>query len=181
MATVRRRRGSVGVAISLSDQEAMLVRGLVSDVDQLLAERGPTTTDPLEELTGMMADSPEPPADPALARLLPDGHRDDPDAAAELRRLSEGTVRQQKSEAARRLLATLPEGGGTAKLDGEEAQAWMAALNDVRLVLGTRLEVTEESDPLGGYQADEPEAVPYVVYHWLTGLQDDLIKAAAGW
>lgn len=178
MATVRRRRGSAGVTITLSDQEVMLVRGLVSDVDQMLAARGPATDDPFADL---MAEPVDAPTDPALARLLPDGHRDDPEAAAELRRLSEGTVRQQKTEAARCLLDTLPEGGGTAKLDDEHAQAWLTALNDVRLVLGTRLEVTEESDPLGGYEADEPEAVPYVVYHWLTGLQDDLIKVAAGW
>lgn len=116
------------------------------------------------------------PVDPVLARLLPDGYRDDPESAGEFRRLTEDTVRRQKSAAVERLLADLPAGGGgEIRLTGETVEAWLAALNDVRLMLGTRLDVTEdmpEPDP------DDPDAAPYVVYLWLTELQELLVAVA---
>ncbi|HVX47172.1 MAG TPA: DUF2017 domain-containing protein [Mycobacteriales bacterium] len=169
-----RRRGS-GAVVTLDADETALLRVLLADLDALLdAPQRPS--DPLEELAGL-ADAPTtPPEDPALSRLLPDGYRDDPEAAASLRRLTENSLRQQKSEAARVVLAGLPEKGGKIRLDEESLPAWLAALNDLRLVLGTRLDVTEESDPLGGHAPQDPEAAPYVIYQWLTAVQDNLVQ-----
>ena len=98
------------------------------------------------ELDAMLGFSPRTraPLDPALARLLPDAYRDDPDAAGEFRRYTEQSLRSAKQEVARTVLDTLPADGGPVKLSREQAQAWLRALNDVRLALGVRLGVTEE-------------------------------------
>lgn len=179
MASIRSRGGTL--TLTLDGDEAALLRAVVSDVRSLL-EPPPDagSGDPLEELAGMTDSDGIPPTDPALARLLPDGYRDDPEAAADLRRLTEGSLRQTKSEAAEQVLGSIPDGGGKVKLGDEEAGAWLTSLNDVRLVLGTRLGVSEESEMLGGYEPGEAGAAPYLVYHWLTGLQEELVTALSG-
>jgi len=118
------------------------------------------------------------PLDPALARLLPDAYRDDPDAAGEFRRFTEQSLRSAKQESARIVLETLPADGGPVKLSREQAQSWLRALNDVRLALGVRLGVTEdfeeqwqELDP-----ADSASAA-FEVYAWLGGVQESLVQA----
>ena len=57
-------------------------------------------------------------------------------------------------------------------LDADEAQDWLTTLNDVRLVLGTRLGITEEIEP-----AEQPEDEGHAVYDWLTWLQATLVEA----
>ena len=78
--------------------------------------------------------------------------------------------------AAERLLASLPgDGPGEVRLDAESTERWLSTLNDVRLALGTRLEVTEEmAEP----DPEDPDAPAYVVYLWLTELQGVLIEVA---
>jgi hypothetical protein len=62
-------------------------------------------------------------------------------------------------------------------LTDEQAQAWLFALNDVRLALGTVLDVTEDMpDEL---PPDDPRAPHLGVYHWLTWVQDSLIHAVS--
>jgi hypothetical protein len=64
------------------------------------------------------------------------------------------------------------------KLDDTERTAWLLALNDLRLTLGTRLAVTEESsDQFLELPEDDPARTLYVVYDWLTHLQDRLIHS----
>ncbi|MGH3919863.1 MAG: DUF2017 family protein, partial [Pseudonocardiaceae bacterium] len=68
--------------------------------------------------------------------------------------------------------------GGRVRLSDEQAQAWLAALNDVRLALGTVLDVTEDMpDELA---PDDPRAPHLGVYHWLTWVQESLIQAVSG-
>ncbi len=57
-------------------------------------------------------------------------------------------------------------------LTPDDVQAWLGVLNDTRLVLGTRLGVTEEEREL---DPADPEAGPYALYQWLTWVQSDLI------
>lgn len=57
-------------------------------------------------------------------------------------------------------------------LTPDDVQAWLGVLNDTRLVLGTRLGVTEEEPDI---DPDAPEARGYAIYFWLTALQGDLI------
>jgi len=113
-----------------------------------------------------------------MARLLPDAYRDDPDASGEFRRYTEQGLRSGKTAAARTVLATLPPGGGRIRLSEPEAQAWLRALNDVRLALGVHLEVTDDFDEqVAEIEPDDPRS-PYIdVYQWLAFLQESLVRA----
>ena len=48
------------------------------------------------------------------------------------------------------MLDSLPAGGGRIQLTGDQALAWLKALNDVRLALGVRLGVTEDFEEQWG-------------------------------
>jgi len=131
----------------------------------------------LAAMIGLTENS-ELPSDPALARLLPDAYRDDPEASGEFRRYTEQGLRSGKVAAARTVLATLPPKGGRVRLSGPEAQAWLRALNDVRLALGVRLEVTEDFDELVARMSpDDPRLAYADMYHWLGYLQETLVGA----
>jgi hypothetical protein len=113
-------------------------------------------------------------------RLLPDAYSGDPDAAAEFRRLTETSLRSEKAEAARQVLADLAaaEPEGRVRVDETAARVWLCALNDLRLALGTRLEITEQSyDELERLRATDPRASTYAVYSWLGWLQETLVRA----
>jgi Domain of unknown function (DUF2017) len=64
-------------------------------------------------------------------------------------------------------------------LDAEAADRWIRSLNDVRLTLGVRLDITDESDA-EDVDADHPMAQEWGVYSWLTGLQDALVRLLMG-
>jgi hypothetical protein len=118
------------------------------------------------------------PEDPVLARLLPDAYRDDPEASGEFRRYTEEGLRSGKAAAARTVLATLPPGGGRIRLSEPEAQAWLRALNDVRLALGVTLGVTDDFDEQVSEMGPEDPRAAYVgVYQWLAYLQETLVHA----
>ncbi|MDP9239463.1 MAG: DUF2017 domain-containing protein [Actinomycetota bacterium] len=174
--TARFRRRGGAVVARFTAQEADVLRQMVGEVLELLGGPEAGTDDPL----GGLGTAPVLPADPALARLLPDGYRDDPAAAGELRRLTESSLRADKVRNAQVLLDALPEAGGTVTLSGEEAQqAWLRALNDVRLALGTRLNVTEDLD-LGAEVAADPDSTwsyALLVYDWMGWLQETLIRS----
>ena len=118
-----------------------------------------------------------------MKRLLPDFYRSQTDhpagsATAEslnsaLRSLHEPEIIDAKREAAQRLLQTIPKDGGRFELTEDDAQAWAAAVNDVRLALGTMLDV----GPAGPERlpADHPMAGHLDVYQWLTVLQEYLV------
>jgi hypothetical protein len=128
----------------------------------------------------------EPPRDPALARLFPDGYRDDPEMAGEFRRLTEPDLREGKRAHARVVLGTLGAlaAGGSGeplRLDFEEARAWLGAMNDVRLVLSVRLGVADDNDHvLSRVAVDDPQFAIAVVYDWLGGLLESLVGALGG-
>lgn len=158
--------------------EVTLLADLVDQVRQLLAGRrsdGPT--DPLVAVTGMTLGPPEISEDPALARLLPDFHHQDAELSAALRVLREPEIIAAKDAAAVALLDSLPRGGGRVQLGAESAKAWVAALNDVRLALGVRLEIAQDDDEPAEVSAhpDGPTAAAYLVYRWLTVVQDSLV------
>jgi hypothetical protein len=118
------------------------------------------------------------PEDPVLARLLPDAYRDDAEAAGDFRRYTEQDLRSGKVAAARTVLATLPEGGGQVRLSTDDAQAWLRAINDVRLALGVRLSITEDfEERLAGLDPEDPRSAYFWVYDWLTYLQETLVHA----
>jgi hypothetical protein len=142
-----------------------------------MSSDGPIDADDLAAMVGF-SENTELPDDPVLARLLPDAYRDDPEASGEFRRYTESGLRSGKTAAARTVLATLPPTGGRIRLSEPEAQAWLRALNDVRLALGVRLEVTDDfDDQVSNMEPDDPRA-PYIgVYQWLAFLQETLVRA----
>jgi hypothetical protein len=125
-----------------------------------------------------VSDNTELPADPILARLLPDAYADDAGAAAEFRRYTEVSLRSGKVAAARTVLETLPADGGQVRLGEADAQAWLRALNDVRLALGVVLGVTDDFDEqVDELSPEDPRAAYVGVYQWLAYLQESLVEA----
>jgi hypothetical protein len=143
------------------------------------AGRGEPDLSPADLAAMLGATGPtSPPQDPVLARLLPDAYRDDPEAAGEFRRYTEQGLRSGKVAAAQTVLATLPAEGGQVRLGPEDAQAWLRALNDVRLAIGTVLGITEDyEDEMEAASWADPRSAYLEVYHWLGYLQDSLVRA----
>jgi hypothetical protein len=170
-----RKRGR-GVEVRVDPVEAHVLSSVLTDLLELLGEGEQEEADPLAAMVGLTSGAVAPPEDPALARLLPAAYGDDDKAAAEFRRYTEGDLRAGKRANATTLLATLArvgDRGGRLLLDRDEADAWLGALNDVRLVLGVRLEVTEETylDVPG----DDPRSQALHVYGWLGWMQESLL------
>jgi Domain of unknown function (DUF2017) len=185
------RRTSGGATARFGAAQAAIIRDLVGQVVELIGgdalesgppdagalDNGPAGPDDLAAMIGLTENA-ELPSDPVLARLLPDAYRDDPEASGEFRRYTEQGLRSGKAAAARTVLATLPPKGGRVRLSRPEAQAWMRALNDVRLALGTRLEVTDDfDDQVAHMSPDDPRAAYVGVYQWLAFLQETLVLA----
>ena len=129
--------------------------------------------DPLAALIGIDSQAAKP-TDPISTRLFPDAYPDDPDASMEFRRFTERSLRDTNVTRAKRVLADL-EGRTKLTLNPDQWQQWVGFLNSLRLALGTRLEIDQESwteepsesDPL--YQLHE-------LYNWLTWMQETLIS-----
>jgi len=173
-----------GARAWLAAAEASLLRSLVSQVMSLVEPDDPgDREDPGDEVAFLEAmvhglAAGHPPEDPVLARLLPDGYRDDPEAAGEFRKYTEPALRSAKHAAAREMLDTLPDAGGRIQLTQEQALSWLKALNDVRLALGVRLGVTEEfEEQWGRLKPDDPQWTAFEVYAWLGAVQESLVQA----
>ena len=115
--------------------------------------------------------------DPVLTRLLPDGHRGDPALAADYRELTESALRSGKADDLATVRATLPADGGELRLDAEQAGAWLRCTNDLRLALGTRLDITEDTEPPDEVTGEDSQQL--AVYYWLTSVQGSLVDALA--
>jgi hypothetical protein len=123
----------------------------------------------------MLLDSDDAGGDAVLARLLPDGNRNDAEAAAEYRELTESSLRSGKADDLAMVRASLPDGGGDVVLDPDQAAAWLRSTNDLRLALGTRLEISEDTEPPDDVVDEESQQL--AVYYWLTSLQGSLVDA----
>ena len=171
----RKRSGTIEAKVDAVEADVLLA--VAGDLLVLLGEQDEADEDPLAAMVGITTGPVERPDDPALARLLPDAYGADDQAATEFRRYTEADLRAGKRAHATVVLAGLAPlagRGGRLVLDRDEADAWLGCLNDLRLVLGTRLEVTEETelDPRG----DDPRAHALQVYGWLGWLQESLLS-----
>src|SRR5215469_9262682 len=171
-----------GVSAWISGGEAALLRALVTPIVDLMGGEGKdeapgTVIDELEALLDS-GPAPETPTDPVIARLLPDAYRDDPEAAGEFRKYTEASLREAKKYFAQTLLDTLPQRGGRVRLTGDQARDWLRTLNDVRLMFGVRLEVTEDfEDQLAALAPGDPRITAFEVYGWLGAVQESLVQA----
>ncbi|MEU6493254.1 DUF2017 domain-containing protein [Streptomyces sp. NPDC046984] len=185
-----------GAAVALDDVEISIIRSLAVQLLELIGP-GPAENAPDDPLAELFAEGPsEPPSDPVLRRLFPDaygGPGGDPGSpeeveeqrahSAEFRRFTENDLRARKRDNALAVIRSLDaltsasEEGGVLKLSQEESGQWLGALNDLRLAIGSRLEVVDEDDADHLYRLpDEDPRKPMVMaYLWLGGLQETLV------
>jgi Domain of unknown function (DUF2017) len=151
---VRRDDGTFDVDIP-GDQRRLL-RGLPDELRRLLDE-GNTDTDA------------------ALRRLFPSADPDDAEHAAEFDRLVREDLLSERAAAIEAMERTLDAD----RLGEDELVAWLGVLNDLRLVLGTRLDVTEETTP-EDFGSRDPRAQAYALYSYLTYLEQVIVEALSG-
>jgi hypothetical protein len=143
----RTRRGDF--ELRLPSEEREMLRSLPGQLLDLLA-----------------ADSDE----PDLQRLFPPAYAGDREAESEYRSLVGSELVESHQEALRVMAATLDQ----SRLDEEQMTAWLTGLNELRLVLGTRLDVSEDQAPLA---PSDPAAPAMALYGYLTWLQQQAVEA----
>lgn len=148
---VIRRTGSGEFRLRLSSEERELLRPLPSQLRDLIGS-----------------------SDRSLRRLSPPAHPDDPLMEAEYRELVGEDLEAQRRRALDIMEATID----SERLDQDQVSAWLAALNDLRLVLGTRLDVTEELYE-EGIPEDDPRAPALAVYLYLGWLEEQIVASLA--
>ncbi len=113
----------------------------------------------------------EPSADPTLRRLFPTAYPDDPTQEAEYRSMVSDDLRRRRIDALDVVEATIDAD----RLDEAQLTAWMHTINDLRLVLGTLLDVSEdepaEADP------ELADADARAIYQYLSYLLDVIVDA----
>ena len=123
--------------------------------------------DLLDELERLLDD----PDDTELRRLFPPAYSDRVDDE-QYRSL----VRDQLVSGRAKALATVRKTLAGETLDLEQADQWLRALNDMRLVLGTRWDVTEQLD-YAQLELNDPRGRELAVYGYLSWLQEQLVEA----
>ena len=156
MAEVR-REPTGEIRFELEEYEADLMRQLLDEMRTLL-------------------EADVPPSDAVLRRLFPDAFEDE-DQASAYRELIGDELHDRKTAALRTARETVGVGGSvSAALDDEQVDRWLALLTDIRLAIGTRLDVTEERMAAELDSAD-PDAAALSVLHWLGWLQESMLAA----
>ena len=140
-------------SLNLGEDERALMAAIVPDLRALLAD------DPNDEM---------------LTRLFPTARPDDPEAEAEYREMVRGELVSKRLAR----LDTVADLAEATTLSQDQLAAWVGAVNDIRLVLGTRLGVSEEDD-FDELDEDDPEAVARSAYWYLGWLLEHLVEASA--
>jgi hypothetical protein len=142
--------------LELDEQEAGILRELLKEMRMLLE-----------------ADIPR--EDDVLRRLFPPAHTDEGEQRA-YEELVGNTLLESKREALQRVEGDLGSSGQVqAELDAEALDTWLRVLNDLRLAIGTRLDVDERKMEKP-YDPNDPEAPALAVLHWLAWLQDTMLE-----
>jgi hypothetical protein len=139
-----------GVELRLSREERSLLAGVVAELRALLEGA---------------------PGDPSLRRLFPPAY-DEAEDEQSYRDLMGGELLGGRLAALDVVAETLDQ----KRLDAEQADAWLRALNDLRLVLGTRLDVREDTFA-DQVRQDDPRAPALAIYAYLSWMQEQLIEA----
>ena len=173
-----KRHGDHSYVAHFAESEKEVLLNLCEQIIELLAERTDHGhDDPLAAMVGITSHD-SPPEDEVLHRLLPNAYADQVDAS-EFRRYTEATLRQKKQAHAISMRIHLKTADdGTIDLDHDNANAWLGAINDIRLALGVRLKVASNSqEALELLAPDDPLRGVYAVYTWLGWLQETLLDA----
>lgn len=172
------RHGSNAYVANFSASESEVLVNLVEQIIELLGERKDQySDDPLAAMIGI-TNHDSPPDDEVLLRLLPNAYTDQVEAS-EFRRYTESTLRTKKQSHAMSMRIDLKSSpDGCIEVDRTGAHAWLGAMNDIRLALGVRLKVQENShEDLENLAADDPMRGVYAVYSWVGWLQESLLRA----
>ena len=172
------RHGNNAYVANFSAPESEVLVNLVEQIIELLGERKDQySDDPLAAMIGI-TNHDSPPDDEVLLRLLPNAYTDQVDAS-EFRRYTESTLRTKKQSHAMSVRIDLKSSpDGCIEVDRTGAHAWLGAMNDIRLALGVRLKVQENSHAdLENLAADDPMRGVYAVYSWVGWMQESLIRA----
>lgn len=145
-----------GVRLRLERDEAELLRRLIG------------------EMRGLLRESPER-TDPVINRLFPEAYESPEDEEA-YRELVGDDLHTEKLQALDEVEEMLgPRGKADVHLDADRVGGWLAMLTDLRLAIGTRLEVDEEqmaSEP----RPDDPKAPAMSAMHWLGWIQEGILQ-----
>jgi Domain of unknown function (DUF2017) len=142
-------RDPAGVRLHFDEHEVLLLRELLAELEALLGD----------------------PDDPAVRRLFPPAHAD-----RESEEQYRSLVRDQLVAGRSSALAAMRDTLGRETLSVEEADAWLRVLNDLRLVLGTHLDVTEDID-YEDLDPRDPRGRDLAVYGYLSWLLEQLVEA----
>lgn len=173
-----KRHGDQSYVAQFADSEKEVLLNLCEQIIELLAERTDHgNDDPLAAMVGITSHD-SPPEDDVLHRLLPNAYADSVDSS-EFRRYTESTLRAKKQAHAIVMRIHLKSSeDGIVDLDHDNANAWLGAINDIRLALGVRLKVESNShEHLEILAPDDPLRGVYAVYTWLGWLQESLLAA----
>jgi Domain of unknown function (DUF2017) len=151
-ARVKRVRGG-RFALRITGAERDVLRSLPAQLRQLM--------------TGQDAG-----ANPDLRRLFPTAYPDDPEKAAEYDAMVRDDLVAQRLAAIDVMERTIDSD----RLSEEELLAWLSSINDLRLVLGTRLDVPEDLSELD-VSPDDPRAESLALYAYLSLLEEDAVAA----
>ncbi len=164
MASVKKRRK--GVVLELSRDEVALLQTLPAQLAPFL-EGGPTPSEG---------------TDPVRDRLFPRAYLDPTEEEAEhnWQDMVHSDLVREKAAALAVLAETLERVAGSDRdvkiiLDRAEVEAWLSALNDARLALGTTIGIADDHDP-ELIDPSDPGSQPFFIYDWLTMLQGTILE-----
>ena len=148
------RTGRGDFLVRLEPQERELLRTLPAQLRELLAEGDE--------------------ADPSVRRLFPPAYVGDEEHEDEYRRLMGDDLREHHLQAIAIMEATIDQ----EQLAEGELAAWLSAIHDLRLVIGTRLDVSEDEDS-GAVGPDDPRAPGLTLFTYLSVLEQQVVEALA--
>lgn len=140
--------------LQFDDEEAAVVRRVFDELRDVVADDG--TSSPIRE------------------RLFPSAYPGDLDADAEYRSLTETSLRDDRLGRIDACVADLAANTTVELADPDAVRRWLQTLNDLRLAVGTGLGVTEDPPDI---DYSDPANRTWVLYGWLTGVQDALLDA----
>lgn len=155
-------------------EQAAITRGRNGYVVRLGTEERALIVRLLDELKALVTD---PDGNAATTRLFPVVYRDDAEREAEYQRLMREELVASRLAGIDVVKGVLNEQGKKLTLTDDQLGALMRAVNSVRLVLGTILDITEDDDVPDGITERVPE---YQLYAYLSWLLDSAVLAASG-
>lgn len=111
--------------------------------------------------------------DPALRRLRPPAYLEDPERDAAYQLLAGEELRTARREAIATVLASID----AERLSEDQVWSWLRALNAIRLVVGTRLDVSEDVEAIPHLEPDDPALQLWAIYELTSRLQHELVQA----